>query len=398
MTSWGEIAVETATLNTLNLRFPGDSFNMPSPHLQTCSGFAAVMLLTSTLVGQQTQPSDGPPPSPARAPSDASPPPQRRAAQRPGANVPVPDTLELVRDVVFATAPDKDGSAVELKMDCMFLKQSDGKPMPAIVYIHGGGWSGGDRAVGLPVSIAFAQGGYFACTIDYRLSGQATFPAQLHDVKAAVRFIRANADKLAIDPDRIGVWGHSAGGHLSALLGTLGSDAGELEGEIGEKSGSSAVQAVVAVSGPFDLVLAAPGGNGGPMISGLLGGTVAEKKDLARQASPVNHVNAGDAPVLIVQGGADDLVPDQQAEVMRDALQKAGVEIEYLYIEDAGHGVPDRRSFLAAAKFFDRHLGGHATEAIERVAQRLQNARGNRPGNAPQRERPGAASQPQQQP
>jgi acetyl esterase/lipase len=352
-------------------------------HLLT--GLTVAMLWGTALIAQQTQPADS-------APVGGGPQtPQRRPAQRAAGNVPVPENLELVRDVVFATARDKDGLPIELKMDCAFLKQSDGKPMPVILYIHGGGWSGGDRAVGLPLSFPFAQGGYFACTIDYRLSGQATFPAQMHDVKAAVRFIRAHADKLAIDPDRIGVWGHSAGGHLSALLGTLGNDAGELEGEVGEKSGSSAVQAVVSVSGPFDLVLAAPSGDGGPMIRDLLGGTVVEKKDLARQASPVNHVDAKDAPLLIIQGGNDRLVPDEQAEVMRDALKKAGVEMEYLYIEDAGHGVPDRRAFFATAAFFDKHLGGQATQAMQSMARRLENARGNRGGRRDQRP---AGSQP----
>ncbi len=355
--------------------------------LQLCRAPFAAILLSSAINAQQTRPEDPPPPeprapageAPSVAPPGATAPPQRRPGQRLGANVPVPENLELIRDVVYATAPDKDGKPVELRMDCTFLKRSDGQPMPVVMYIHGGGWSGGDRAMGVPLSFPFAQGGYFACTISYRLSGQATFPAQLHDVKAAVRFIRDNADKLAIDPDRIGVWGHSAGGHLSALLGTTG-DVKELEGDVGEKHGNSTVQAVVDVSGPSDLLLIAPGGNGGPMISGLLGGTVEEKHDLAKQASPVNHVDAKDAPFLIIQGGNDRLVPDVQAEVMRDALKKAGVEVEYLYIEDAGHGVPDRRALFATAEFFDKHLGGHAAEAMADMARRLPNGAGGGAG------------------
>jgi acetyl esterase/lipase len=285
-----------------------------------------------------------------------------------------------VRDVVFSTAHDSDGRPVELKMDCVFLKQSDGKPMPVVIYIHGGGWSGGDRAAGVPLSFPFAQGGYFACTVSYRLSGQATFPAQLHDVKAAVRFIRTNADRLGIDPDRIGVWGHSAGGHLSALLGTTGNVDGPvatlLDGP--ERSGAysnSAVQAVVEISAPNDLVRAAPRGDGGPMIKALLGGAVQDRLDLAKQASPVNHVNAHDAPFLIVQGGRDQLVPDAQAEIMRDALKAAGVEVEYLHIEEAVHGVPDRRALIATAEFFDEHLGGNAAQAMTQAAQRLQSLR-----------------------
>lgn len=318
------------------------------------------------------------------------------AAQRrnlDGANMPIPDDIQVVRDVVYATAPSKDGVDIELKMDCAFLKQSDGQPMPVIIYIHGGGWSGGDRAMGMPFSLAFARGGYFACTISYRLSGQAIYPAQIHDVKSAVRFIRANADKLAIDPARIGVWGHSAGGHLSALLGVTG-DGATLEGDVGERNGSSAVQAVVDVSGPTDLLLIAPGGNGGSMISGLIGGPVREKEEVARAASPVTYVDDKDAPFLIIQGGKDNLVPDEQAEVMRDALLRAGVECEYLYIPEAGHGVTDRRAYQATAAFFDKHLGGDAVDAFEQIANRLPGAGGGAGGRRNQQQPP-PATQPQ---
>ncbi|HVP72769.1 MAG TPA: alpha/beta hydrolase, partial [Phycisphaerales bacterium] len=279
------------------------------------------------------------------------------------------------------TAPGKDGHGIELKMDCAFLKKSDGQPMPVIIYIHGGGWSGGNRNMGLPFSIAFARGGYFACTISYRLSGEAIFPAQVHDVKAAVRFIREHAEQLVIDPDRIGVWGHSAGGHLSAMLGVTGNDH-SLDGPVNDKSAGSEVQAVVDVSGPTDLVRIAPGGNGGPMISQFLGGTVREKQDEAKAASPVNYVDAKDAPFLIIQGGQDNLVPDEQAEIMRDALKKAGVECEYLYIAESGHGVPDRRAFQATAEFFDKHLGGKSVEAFAELGRRFPGVAGGGEGGA----------------
>lgn len=355
------------------------------------SSLLTLLALSTTSLFAQDNPPAKPPSQPPPGAGGTDAPPQQRPPQRPNrpnrpgadpGNFPVPETVEVVRDVVFATAPGKDDKKIDLKMDCAYLKQSDGKPMPVIIYIHGGGWSGGSRNMGMPFTIAFAQGGYFACTIDYRLSGEAIFPAQVSDVKSAVRFIRANAEKLGIDPQRIGVWGHSAGGHLSAMLGVTG-DVKDLEGDVGEKTGSSAVQAVVDVSGPTDLVRIAPLGNGGPMVSQFLGGSVREKEDVAKKASPVTYVDAKDAPFLIIQGGADNLVPTEQAEIMRDALKKANVEVEYLFVPEAGHGVLDRRAFAATAAFFDKHLGGHSVQALEELQQRLPNLGGGPPGAGP---------------
>jgi acetyl esterase/lipase len=374
------------------------------------SATLAGLMFTCSLAAQESRPA--PPAEPAQTQPDSAAPtppprrpnqpqrPQRRpsgegTASRNAANTPVPEGLELVRDVVYATAPDAQGKPVELKMDCAFLKQSDGNPMPVIVYIHGGGWQGGDRAVGVPLSYVLAAGGYFACTIDYRLSGQAPFPAQIHDVKAAIRFIRANADKLAIDPERIGVWGHSAGGHLSALLGSTGNVHGDLDGPAGARYGSSAVQAVVDICGPTDLARIAPGGDAAPVVEALLGGSLQDKAELAKQASPVNHVDAKDPPFLIIHGGQDRLVPPRQAEYLRDALKQAGVEVEYLLIEDADHGVTDRRAYRATAEFFDKHLKGRAAEAMAEIGRRLQNAGGaGRGGGDDRQQQPPAAPQP----
>jgi len=161
----------------------------------------------------------------------------------------------------------------------------------------------------------------------------------------------------------------------------------EFEGDVGEKNGSSDVEAVVDISGPTDLARLAPFGNGGPMISQLLGGTVNEKSDLAKKASPINYCDAKDAPFLIIQGGADNLVPTEQAEMMRDALKKANVECEYLFVEEAGHGVLDRRAFRATAEFFDKHLQGKAVAAFEELQKRLPNIGRPPPGG----DRPGAA-------
>lgn len=328
------------------------------------------------------------PPTPAPpAPSDpAAPVPPRRpaASDRPAAGAPagrVPENVQLVRDVVYAEIPGADGSAppIELKMDIAFAKQSDGKPLPVVVYIHGGGWSGGSKDHGLAFMVPFAQGGYFAATIDYRLSGVAPYPAAVHDCKAAIRFLRANAAELSIDPERIGVWGHSAGGHLSALLGTSAGVA-ELEGDVGDADdASSAVQCVVDMSGPTDLLRVASGDQAEGFLAEWLGGPVSARKAEATAASPVTHVDASDPPFLIIHGTADRLVPLEQGEILRDALQAKGVKVEYFAVEGEGHVIANRRAYRRVSEFFDRQLGGHALEADVRLA---------RPGAAGESDRP----------
>lgn len=353
--------------------------------------FASVVALQ---LGFRTSPAQEQPPVPPQpprvaepgAPPDAPPRPQRRIAEerRPVESDRFPDEVQVVRDVVYAIAPEKDGRSIELTMDTAFLKQSDGKPMPVIVYIHGGGWSMGSKEAGLRQSVALALGGYFATTINYRLTGQATYPAAVHDCKAAIRFLRAHAGELGIDPNRIGVWGHSAGGHLAALLGTSG-NTNILDGTVGaDPTISSAVQCVVDISGPVDLSSDAPQG----MISQWLGGPVRDHQDLAKQASPLTYIDKNDPPVLILHGTDDPLVNMQRhAEVFHKALKEAGVEVEFMPIEGAGHAIISPRAYVRAAEFFDDHLGGHSAGAIRdfvrsAVGPESRDA-GQRPGRRP---------------
>ena len=340
------------------------------------SQFALSGFLASVLIGAsfdlQSRPASEPPKPPAAGDSpqtqpDAPPPARPARGQRPGANFRAPDDIQVVRDVVYAEAPGSDGKNIELKMDTAFLKQSDGKPLPVVVYIHGGGWSSGFKEMGLPLMMPLARGGYFAVTIDYRLTGQATFPAAVYDCKAAVRFIRSHAEELGIDPNRIAVWGHSAGGHLSALLGTSGNSE-VLEDDTGKQTKiSSAVQCVVDISGPIDMTHDAPNGP----ISQWLGGPVRDHPDLAKQASPLTYIDANDPPVLIVQGSEDRLVSNHHPEVFEKALKEAGVPVEYLLVEGAGHGANDPKAYIRVAEFFDEHLHGHATETVKAIADQL---------------------------
>jgi acetyl esterase/lipase len=233
------------------------------------------------------------------------------------------------------------------------------------VWVHGGAWLAGSKAGG-PGPILAAEG-YFVASIEYRLSGEATFPAQIEDCKCAIRYLRAHARKYNIDPNRIGAWGSSAGGHLVALLGTSGGVKG-LEGKGGWQDQSSRVQAVCDWFGPTDF----------PKMGGwhdaanspeqrLLGGSYTEKADLVRAANPITHVTPDDPPLLIMHGENDNTVPINQSELLHEALKKASVEVTFVRVKNAGHGFPLRSGARATEPsgdeirqqiiaFFDKHL------------------------------------------
>jgi acetyl esterase/lipase len=277
------------------------------------------------------------------------------------------ENIEIVGDVVYATITNEQGEQRELQLDAAFPKQSGDGGLPAVVYIHGGGWSGGSREAGLPFTVAFANGGYFAVTISYRLSGEATYPAAVHDCKAAVRFLRANAEELGIDPDRIGVWGHSAGGHLSAMLGLTGDDAA-LEGNVGATGVSSNVACFVSVCGPSQLTGLTING----MVADFLGGNEQQRAERAVEASPVTHIDANDPPALLVHGTDDELVNIRQAHLLNDKMKEASAACELYIVEGAGHAIRDKTAYEKVAAFFDSHLGGSAAKVFAEVdMQRL---------------------------
>ena len=197
-------------------------------------------------------------------------------------------------------------------------------------------------------------------SINYRLSQHAVFPAQIEDCKAAIRWLRANAAKYHLDPDHIGVWGASAGGHLVAMLGTT-AGVKDLEGAGGNLDQSSRVQCVVDWFGPSDLVtIGARHYDPNSPESRLIGGPVQENQEKARKASPVTYVTKDSAPFLIMHGDQDNVVPLGQSEELATALKKVGAEVHFVVIEGNGHGgpgfgSPDRRRLIE--DFFARHLG-----------------------------------------
>jgi len=270
----------------------------------------------------------------------------------------LPDDVEVVRDVVFGT-----GGGTELALDIVRPKQLPPQRMPVIVFIHGGGWRSGDKGGGVRRLIPFAQKGYFTASINYRLTGIASFPAQIEDCKCAIRFLRANADRYHLDSARIGVWGSSAGGHLAALLGTSGG-IDRLEGSGGWPGTSSRVQAVCDWYGPSDLVAMAkatrPGRVGAASPQGkLLGGAVQDQRERAAKASPVTYVSSDDPPFLIVHGTDDPVVPYSQSVILAEALKAAGVEATLVPLEGAKHGGQEFSSpqvTNAVVAFFEHHL------------------------------------------
>ena len=230
-------------------------------------------------------------------------------------------------------------------------------PPPLVIFIHGGAWKMGHPAVGSAVYAALdpigklLRAGFAVARISYRFSSEAIFPTQLHDCKAAVRFLRKRASVFGFDPKRLATMGDSAGGHLAALVGLTGDVAG-LEGEVGETSGSSAVQAVIDWFGPAELLTmraqALPDGMKGQddadsPESQLVGGPIQEYRAAAMAASPLSYVSRAAPPFHIQHGTRDRLVPLGQSEVLHRTLLGAGADSTLVVIEGADHcfwGVP----------------------------------------------------------
>lgn len=243
------------------------------------------------------------------------------------------DKVKSHPDLVYA---EVDGQKLQLDL---FVPAEVKRP-PLVVYIHGGSWLRGNRQK--PPVQWLTEEGFALASLSYRFSDKAIFPAQIHDVKAAVRWLRAREARYGYDATRIGACGTSAGGHLAVLLGTSGG-VKELEGTVGEDlKQSSRVQAVVDWYGPADFVLRSrtqPKSNQPDASSfRLLGGAPAEKVDLARLASGVTHVDAGDPPLLIIHGDKDATVLLDQSESLRDAYKKAGLDVTLQVMPGGGHG------------------------------------------------------------
>jgi acetyl esterase/lipase len=237
--------------------------------------------------------------------------------------------IRRVPDIRYAEVP----GFRPLELD-LYLPPVSG-PLPVVVYVHGGGWQRGTRRDPPPLIAAdfydqIAGQGFAVAAVDYRLSGEARYPAPLEDVRAAVSWVRDNASAYGLDAGRVSLWGDSAGGHLALLTALTG----------------AAVRAAVAWFPVTDLAdmpsdLAAAGGvpDLGPdsREARLLGAPAASVPVLAREASPVAHAHAGAPPILLIHGTADDLVPAAQSIRLAQALRAAGASVELELVPGASH-------------------------------------------------------------
>ena len=242
--------------------------------------------------------------------------------------------MRMERDLEFAVV---DGQS--LKLDFYFPKKAKGSSL--VVWIHGGGWQGGSKE---KCEVKWlTQHGFTVASISYRLTDKAIFPAQIHDCKAAIRWLRANADRYGYRIDKVGVAGSSAGGMLAALVATSG-DVRQLEGTVGGNAGhSSRVQAAIDYYGATDFILRSKtqpqrANEPGSVVFKLLGGGADKKTDLARLASAAFHVTDDDPPLLVIHGQDDQTVLLDQSERINEVYTKAGLPIDFRVLQGAGHG------------------------------------------------------------
>ena len=261
------------------------------------------------------------------------------------------------RDLVYV-----EGGHERNKLDLYLPEKADG-PLPLLIWVHGGGWQNGSKDGCPPLRAGYLDRGYAVASINYRLSGHAVFPAQIEDCKAAIRWLRAHSADFGLDPERFGVWGSSAGGHLVALIGTSGE---VKEFDVGANlDQSSRVQAVCDYFGPTDFTafVTTPGygshaSDASPEAK-LLGGTVMQNQDKAARVNPITYVSKDDPPFLIVHGDQDPTVPINQSELLFASLKETAVSAHFHTIHGAGHGGPGFASqdiTDMVSSFFDQRL------------------------------------------
>jgi acetyl esterase/lipase len=252
--------------------------------------------------------------------------------------------VQIIKDLEYATYKHQ-GATKKLLLDLYLPQPQKKEAQPLLIYIHGGGWREFNKEL-CPGKMVAQRGWAIAC-INYRYSTEAIFPAQIHDSKAAIRWLRANATKYNFDPDNFGAWGASAGGHLSSLLGTSEGVA-SLEGNLGNLNYSSGVQAVCNWYGPTDFTKVKPTFTEAispevltkykqqpwylytVVTTLLLGGSVANNQELAQAANPITYIDSSDPPFMIVHGDLDEIVPVHQSVILVEALESHNVPVTFI--------------------------------------------------------------------
>lgn len=265
---------------------------------------------------------------------------------------------EYIPDVEYATVGNR-----ALKLNIIAPKNCKG-PFPLIVYIQGSAWLPQNLNTAIPQLSDFAHRGYVVASVEYRASTEEKFPAQIQDVKTAIRFLRAHADTYKIDPDRIGVWGDSSGGHLASLVGTSEHIAEFNTSNYPEQS--AAVKAVVNFYGPTDFLEMGKF----PSIvnhdalnspeSRVIGGPIQENRDLVKAANPISYISKDESlpPFLIMHGDQDEIVPFNQSVLLYNALKAANHNVTFYKVKGAGHGIRfwTKDVLEQVRQFFDAYL------------------------------------------
>lgn len=270
------------------------------------------------------------------------------------------ERLEIIKDIVYGKVKGKN-----LLLDIIKKSETKNKKLPVIVFIHGGGWISGNKESGIPKLLPFVEKGYFCVSISYRLSNEAPFPAQIEDCKCAIRFLKGNSEKYNIDPDKIGVWGASAGGNLVALLGVT-------EDEIFNESGgwngySSKVKAVCDWFGRtnflIDIKKSEDEKSPYKYISKFLGGPIEENIEKAIKVSPYFYKCRNTPPFLIMHGENDEIVPYSQSEMFFKKLRENKNDVTLVRIKNGGHGTGfGKRAMNFVIAFFDYYLKNEKIE------------------------------------
>lgn len=316
---------------------------------------------------------------------------RRRAAmqrQRGNQDDGMVDGVKITRNIPYAD-PKINRQNLDIALP---EKPASDEPLPVIVLIHGGGWQGGTHGPYLTKAIPLVRSGEFAAvSIGYRLTDVASWPTQIHDCQAGLRWVKANAEKYNWDPERIVVWGSSAGGHLVAMLG-VSADAKEIDGKLGpHRDEDLKVAGVVDFFGPANMAtMGDPPGferhnSADSPESKLLGGAVKEVPEVAKSASPQSYVSAGDAPFLILHGTKDGTVPFQQSVDFHAALKKAGVDSTFVPVEGAGHGFAGAEVNDRVRDFLDKILLGKNVKVSSEPIQSAQRPQRNRQQGRPNR-------------
>ena len=274
----------------------------------------------------------------------------------------VPDSVVFEKNIEYTNPDDQ-----HLQLNMARPKAGHG-PFPAVVCIHGGGFRAGTRESFNTLCIQLAERGYVAVTVSYRLAPKYQFPAAVHDVKAAVRWLRANADKYQIDPDRIGTTGGSAGGHLTQFLGVTGG-VKKFEGDGGNADFSSNVKCVVNFYGPSDFTKSYDASvDAAEVLPLFLGGNLQERRHRHIESSPLYWVTPEAAPTLCIHGTNDKYVAHEQAVWLIDRLLASDVEAKLMTIEGGDHGFgkspPEVKAEIENARFdfFAKHLQSDTTK------------------------------------